>query len=637
MNAARSVYVEAFTDGLKLDPDLTVAQWANQYRVLSQKGAAEPGPYRIERTPYLLEIAQNLSPRSPFQRIIFMKSAQVGASELGFSWIGYVMDITKGPMLMVQPTTELAEKISKQRIATMIDETPRLRSIVGPEKAKTTGQTILLKEWPGGILSIVGANSGAGLRSMPARWIFFDEADAAPQDVGGNSEGTAGEGDPLSLAEKRAQTYKARKKIFVVSTPLVKETSRIEREYLAGDQRRYFVPCPLCGVEQILEWAQIHYEDNDPQTARYKCKHCEGLIEERHKHSMLTAGAWVPTVQGDGITISYHISALYSPWMTWTEVVADFLKSKNDPSLLKTFCNTVLGESWSDEKSSKLGAEDLKARVEFYPAGVAPADVLVCSAGVDVQDNRFAISVYGYGVDEEAWLISHQEIFGDPAKPEIWKQLDIVLSKDIPHAGGGSIKVDTACIDSGGHYTHEVYQFTRDKRAKKYLAIKGQSQKGKPAIGKPSLVDVNYRGQTLKSGAQVYPVGSDTVKSLLYGRLKLNEPGPGFVHFHADAGDDFFDQLTAEKQTTRYVKGKPVREWVLRKSGLRNEALDCAVYAYAALQNILNRYDKKTVWAQLQKKRAVKPVATANNDRTGQNKATRTNMKPTRKGFVKNW
>jgi len=621
--------------GLRPDEDLGVGQWSNKHRVLSQKGAAEPGPYRIERTPYLAEIAECLSPRSPIQRVVFMKSAQVGASELGFNWIGFIMHASPGPSMMVQPTTELAEKVSKQRISSMIEETSILRELIGPEKSRTSGQTVLLKEFPGGVLSIVGANSPVGLRSMPVRFLFCDEVDAYPHDVGG-------EGDPVALAEKRTTTF-ARRKVFLNSTPTVKDTSRIEIEFNNSDQRRYFVPCPHCGAMQWLKFKQLTWVNDDPSTVLYKCEHCQEFIAERFKTEMLAQGAWQPTAQSDGKTAGFHISALYSPvgWKSWAEIVDEFLKSKGDAPKLKTFVNTILGETWEEEYAAKIGAGALQERAEEYPMGYAPAGVLIIVGGLDVQDNRVAISRYGYGKDEESWLISHQEIFGDVSRladpnSEIHKQVLDVLSTPVPHEIAEPMPMSIAGLDSGGHFTHEVYQFTRMYKHKRFLAVKGSSLKGKPAIGKPSKVDVNWKGQTLKSGAEVHMVGTDTIKAVIYGRLKHNEPGPGYIHFPSDAAPDFYQQLTSEKQVTRYVKGFPVREWT-KKAGDRNEALDCAVYAYAVLQNYLNMYNRKTVWSQLEKRLVLKTEAPKTEDKTGQNKPKQATIRPVRRNFVKSW
>jgi phage terminase large subunit GpA-like protein len=597
------LYRQAFIAGLTPDPDYTVSEWADNYRMLSQKASAEPGHWRTERTPYLKEIMDELSPSSPMEQVVFMAGAQVGKSETGNNWLGYVVDYAPGPMMLVQPTVDTAKRFSKQRLAPMFEETPRLKERIADPRSRDSGNTQLVKEFQGGVLVITGANSAVGLRSMPVRYLFLDEIDGFPVDVDG-------EGDPVILAIRRTTTF-ARRKVFMCSTPTVKDISRIEREFNSSDQRRYFVPCPHCGHMQWLRWAQIKWDEGRPETAAYACEDCGTLIEERHKTDMLAKGEWRPTAEGNGRTAGFHLSSLYSPlgWKSWRSIVEEFLAAKNDAPLLKGWVNTVLGETWEEEYSAKVGVDALQARAEFYDPKVLPARVLAVTAGVDVQDNRLAVSLYGWGRDEECWTVAHQEIFGDPARPEVWAQLKNMLETPIDHEIAEPLTVMAACIDSGGHHTHDVYAFAREHRTRHWYAIKGQSQRSKPAISKPTRVDLNWKGRVLKSSAEVWPVGVDTIKSVIYARLKHNEPGAGYIHFHAELSTEFFEQLTAEKQVTKYVKGFPVREWV-KKSGARNEALDTAVYAYAALQSLYMRYNRRTIWDQLERALQLKDVKT---------------------------
>lgn len=594
------IYRKAFLDGLTPDPDYDVAAWSDEHIMLSQKASAEPGRYRTDRTPFLREIMSCLSHNSPVQRVVFMKSAQIGGSQMALNWLGYIMHMAPGPVMIVTGTVELAERFSKQRIQPLIDETPVLRDLVQPARSRDSGNTMLTKEFRAGIAIITGANSPASLRSMPIRYAMLDEIDSYPMDAGD-------EGDPVALAERRTTTF-ARRKVFLISTPTTKDTSRVEREFLKSDQRRYFVPCPACNHAQYLKWANVKWEDEDPKTARYKCENCGGLIEEKHKTSMMRAGKWIPTAPGDGVTVGFHINALYSPWISWAEIAREFLESKADAPKLKTFVNTMLGETWEEEYSAKVGAEGLRARAELYEPNAVPEKAFALTAGVDVQDNRLAISIYGWGREEEGWLVSHQEIHGDPGRPEIWKQLDNVLFSTYRHESGGELRISVAALDSGGHFTSEVYGYVRERRSHPHtrvIAIKGQSQRGKPPIGKPVKVDINFRGQTLKHGAELYPVGSDTIKSTIYGRFKHNEPGPGYIHFHAAVTENFWQEITCEKQIVRYHKGFPVREWV-KKDGQRNEALDCIVYAYAALHWLYTRFNRATIWDQLERRLGMK-------------------------------
>lgn len=587
------IYATAFLAGLTPDADYSVSEWADAHRMLSQKSSAEPGRWRTDRTPYLREIMDTLSPHSPVQRVVFMAGAQVGKTETGNNWLGYIVDMAPGPVMLVQPTVDMAKRLSKQRIAPMIDETPRLRAKVADSRSRDSGNTMFTKEFPGGFMLITGANSATGLRSMPVRYLFADEISAWPHDLDG-------EGSPLSLAERRTTTF-ARRKVFLCSTPTIKDACSIEREYLASDQRKYHVPCPHCGEMQPLAWKQVRWEHDDPVTAHYVCAASGCVIEEHHKTEMLLAGEWRATAPGNGRTAGYHLSSLYSPlgWKSWSEIVAEFLRAKGDPPLLKTWVNTILAETWEDEIAAKIGAGDLKDRVEFYPLAKAPAGVLAITAGIDTQDNRLAVHLIGWGRDEESWVLDFQEIHGDPAKPEVWAQLRDLLQRPVEHELFEPLPIMSACIDSGGHHTHAVYAFAREHKASNVFAVKGQSQRNKPIIARPTKVDLNIKGRTVKKGAEVWPVGTDTAKSVIYSRLKLNEPGAGYTHFPADLPPDYFEQLTAERLVTRYVRGFPVREWQ-KKSGARNEALDTFVYGLAAMQLLYTRFNRRSIWEQLE-------------------------------------
>ena len=291
--------LRAWGEGLAPDPELTVSEWADRHRVLSSRASAEPGRYRTDRTPAMRAVMDALSPSHPAERIVFMKAAQVGATEAGNNWIGYVIDQVPGPMLAVQPTVELAKRNSRQRIDPLIEESLRLRERVQPARARDAGNTVLSKEFRGGILILTGANSAVGLRSIPARYLFLDEIDAYPPSADQ-------EGDPVALAEARSLTFAHRRKVFLVSTPTLKGLSRIEQAYERSDQRRYFVPCPHCGHRQWLRFERLRWEPERPETAHYLCEGCEAPIEERHKTTMFAAGEWRPTAEArDASTIGF--------------------------------------------------------------------------------------------------------------------------------------------------------------------------------------------------------------------------------------------------------------------------------------------------------------------------------------------
>ena len=602
MRDGGQIYRQSFLEGLRPDLDLTVSQWSDMYRMLSSKASAEPGPWRTDRTPYLKEIMDCMSANNTTQKVVFMAGAQLGKTEAINNVVGYMIAQAPGPALFVQPTIEMAKRLSKQRLESLINETPCLAERIGPARSRDSGNTMFSKEYPGGILLLTGANSATGLRSAPCRWVLLDEVDAFPSDVDG-------EGDPCALAERRASTF-SRRKIILTSTPTVKDMSRIETEYLASDQRRFFVPCPHCDHKQWLQWKNLQWRDGDPKTTAYVCESCGAHIPEHFKSEMLRKGEWRATATSeDPRTVGFHLSSLYSPlgWKSWEEIVIEFLRSKNDAPLLKTFVNTILGETWEEEVGAKLGADGLAERAEFYPASEIPRGASIVTAGVDVQDNRVAVGIYAWGGGEECWLISHGEVYGDPAGSKLWEQVDDLVLRDYPVEGGGTTRISAIGIDSGGHYTSEVYTYARSRRGDGVFALKGQSVRNKPPIGKPSKVDISYKGKVLKNSAEVFPVGTDTIKATLFGRLKHNEPGPGYIHFHAEAGHDYFKQLTAERQVVRYVKGFAIREWK-KKAGDRNEALDCFVYSFAALNFLYMRYNRATIFEQFSRKLGSVPV-----------------------------
>ena len=412
----------AWRDGLTPDPLLTVSEWADRYRVLSQRASSEPGRWRTERTPYLKEIMDCLSPVSPFQRVVFMKGAQVGATESGNCWIGYVIHQAPGPMMAVAPTVELAKRNSKQRLDPLIEESEVLRERVRERRSRDSGNTVLSKEFPGGVLILTGANSAVGLRSMPARYLFLDEVDGYPGDV-------EGEGDPILLAERRSATFQ-RRKILLVSTPKTKGLSRIEREYGQSDQRRYFVPCPHCHEQQTLELQNLRWPEGQPREAEYACAGCGNLIGERHKTWMLERGEWRPAAQGDGRTAGFHLSSLYSPvgWFSWADAAEMYEQARKAPDLMKGFVNTVLGLPFEEEAEAPEW-QRLYERRETYRIGMVPAAGLFLSAGVDVQKDRLEVEIVAWGRGKESWSVDYRVIEGDTARAEVWAKLDALLDR----------------------------------------------------------------------------------------------------------------------------------------------------------------------------------------------------------------
>ena len=591
MNNAIKLRNKAFL-AFKPPKKMTLSEWADSYAYLSSESSAEGG--RWHTLPYQKGIMDAVTDPK-IEQITVMKSARVGYSKILNHVAAFHIHQDPCPIMIVQPTIEDAQGYSKEEIAPMLRDTPVLKGLVSEAKAKDGANTILQKQFPGGSLSLVGANSPRGFRRVSRRVVLFDEIDGYPA-----SAGT--EGDQIKLGIRRTEYYWNRK-IVAGSTPTVKDFSRVERMFQQGDQRRYFVPCPDCEHMQYLKWANIRWINNDPDTASYACEGCGVLIPHSKKRWMVERGEWRPTAPGNGKHVSFHVWAAYSysPNATWPNLVEEFLDAKNDAEQLKTFVNTVLGETWEDEYASKVGADALseRAATEEYQQGIAPADCLLLTIGCDVQDDRLSLSVWGWGREEQGWLIDRVVIYGDPSRPDVWKQLDEILQAPYEGEGDRKLKVMVTAIDSGGHHTAEVYQYARERQGMGVIAIKGMAQKNKPPIGKASKVDLNAKGRTLKKGAQVFPVGSDTVKSLLFGRLKHNDPGPGYLHFYPTVGTEYFQELTAEKQVMRFKNGFPERIWV-KKSSARNEALDELVYAYAALNRVYQIRDRRTLWDQIE-------------------------------------
>lgn len=594
---AAALVTSVFAEFMRPPADLTVSEWADAERMLSGKASSEPGPWRTARTPYLRAIMDDLSARSRVQEVVVMFAAQLGKSESGMNWVGYIIDQEPGPLMLVQPTTDMAKRFSRQRVTPMLEETPALRRKVKENRSRDDANTTLMKDFTGGVLVISGANSAASLRSMPVRYLFLDEIDAYPLDVDG-------EGDPVALAEKRTSTF-GRRKVLKVSTPTTKDFSRIEAAYLASDRRRYLVECPQCGERQPLAWGADKDHgikwDKDAEGApilssvHYVCAVTGCCIEEHHKPALLAGGRWEAGAESSrpGRLTGYHLNALYAPlgWVGWGDLVqqwheAQLAAKSGDVSKLKTFVNTALAETW-EEQGDKVAHHELARRAEDFPLGSVPVGGMLLTQGVDVQGDRIERRVWGYGRGQESWLVDREIIYGDPAIEEgqpgsVWTVLTERLRTPLSHAAGGALVIAATAIDSGGHHTQQVYAYARAHASLNVLAVKGASIRGKAALGKPSDIEVTWRGQKIARGVKLWPVGTDTVKSLIYGRLRVDVAGPGYIHLPAAlVQTDEFEQLTAERLVTRYVKGHPRMEWV-KPNGRRNESLDCAVYAYAA-------------------------------------------------------
>jgi phage terminase large subunit GpA-like protein len=550
-------------------PNLKISDWADAYRKLSPESSAEAGSWRTDRAPYQREIMDAFNDPD-IQRIVFMKSAQVGATEILLNVIGYYIDQDPSPMLVMQPTLQMGQAFSKDRLSTMIRDSEKIRNCVKDPRSRDSGNTVLSKKFAGGNLNIVGSNSASGLASRPIRIVLADEVDRYEASAGS-------EGDPISLATKRTTTF-WNKKIYLCSTPTVKGLSRIETAFEESDKRYYHVPCPECNVKQVLKWKNVVWDENKPETAAYACNECGTIINESKKQWMLKHGEWIAS-ESKSDTAGFHISELYSVWSTWADMAKSFLEAKKQPEMLKTWINTALGESW-EEQGETIEHEELLERRLNYDSETIPEDVLVLTAGVDTQKDRLELQMVGWGANYESWVIEYKIFWGDPNSTNVWQELDNYLKKRFKTESGRVLTISCTCIDSGGHHTNQVYQFTKPRQGRRVFAVKGLSTAGKPIANRPTFVG--------KNKAVLYGVGSDSAKEAIFARLS-SEPEYTTLHFCSDLDEEYFKQLTAEKRVTKFVRGKKSLIW--KQIRPRNEALDTLVYNFAAIYILNPNYD----------------------------------------------
>lgn len=564
----------------------TVSEWADANRVLVSESSAEPGAWRTDRAPYQREIMDSFTQPGIWQ-IVIMASAQVGKSEIELNMMGCAIDNDPGPMLYIQPTDKVAEDYSKRRIAPMIQACPTLREKVFKARSRDAANTINMKTFPGGSLAIIGANSPADLSSKPVRYIFMDETDRFPA-----SAGT--EGDPQELAERRTETFRHNRKIVKTSTPTIKGKSKIETDYMNGTQEEWHTECPHCHTYNYIRFADIHFEKEDyvndggdedyhVKVVTWRCPTCKRDIGE-YECKRLPA-KWVqknPKAIQNGIR-SFRLNAFMSPWSDWKDIVWKFLKAHKDTEKLKTFYNTILGESWEVHTNSGLD-ETLYKRREHYDAEV-PTGVLLLTMGMDTQDNRLEYEVVGWDRNGQSWGISRGVIPGRADAPGVWEEVDALLDREWRLANGMKMKILATFIDSGGHFTTAIYKACAKRASKRIWPIKGEKGEGKPEC-RPMK-----RGQG--EGAK-FMLGVDAGKEGIMYEAAVEEPGPNYMHFPIDyrAGYDmeYFKGLISERMEIHRRGGQGVIVW--EQFYERNEPLDCRNYARMAYRYFHWRFDE---------------------------------------------
>jgi phage terminase large subunit GpA-like protein len=580
-------------DVIRPPPKITISEWAEKNRVVSSEETSAPGDWHSDRVPYTVGIMDAISDPK-VELVVLMCAAQMGKTNAGIlNPIGYYITYDPCPIMVVQPTIAMGQTFSGKRLAPMIRDTLCLRKKLAPEKSRSSNNKILEKSFPGGYIVIAGANSVPSLVSRPIRVVLFDEVDLSPDNL-------AGQGDPVKLAFIRTNAFPNRK-IVLASTPLIKGRSKIEAAYNASSRERWTHICPKCG-----EWSQFNWDRLDFVSMKMRCPFCEESFTRTEWEA--GGGKWVAE-DPDHPVKGFHVNALDSI-RSWEELVTEWIEAvrlseKGNHSKLITFINANLAKTW-EQKGESIESHALEKRREVYNAEL-PDGVCVLTMGIDVQDNRLAYEVVGWGLGHESWGIEYAELFGDPRQPEVWKGIDILLAKAWSYANGNRLQIIRTAVDIGGHRTNQVYAYCKARQTRGVYPVKGQGGDRLP-LTRPS-------SQRREEG--LFMVGVDGIKSDLMSWLRVGQPGDGYCHFPKDKDDvavngydvSYFEMLTAEKKVAIQNKrtGQTKYEWH-KTPGTRNEALDCRVYARAAL-NILSRHEDQL----LEREYLKAPWATAAN------------------------
>lgn len=563
--------LEAASRGFRPRKPLSIALWAARYRRLSGKAAAEPGPWRNERIPFLAGVMDALDDSHPAPLVVFVKSSQVGGSECGLNWVGWSIQMKPASMLALFPSEKVGRKWVRTRLNSMLATTPELRVLVPLGRRSDQGNTLQEKHFTEGVLYTGSANIPDDVASISVPRILLDEVDRMPLQLDG-------EGDPIELAKRRAATFPGRTKIFEISTPTIEETSRIWADWLTSTRDRFFVPCPHCLTMQWLTFDNLQWADGKPEQAQYMCEECAALFPERHKTDMLGAGEWrAENPELEEFVKGFHVNALYTPiglGDSWVDHARAWERARGTPAKVQVYYNTRRGEVVKSTKV-KLEWEAVAQRREPYKLRTIPPGILLLTAGADIQGDRIEAGIIGWGRGERAAVIDYTTFYGDPTRPEVWQALDDWHAKEILNARGVRMRIQALAVDSG-NWQHEVINWTRSRKGRGIFATKGSQIRTRQPIGKPTLVDVNYRGNVQKRGAEQYQVGVSVIKTTLYARLQADAeatPATRHLRFSEELTDEYFRQLCAERFD-------PKEGW--QKHYGRNEGLDVTVLAIAA-------------------------------------------------------
>lgn len=595
MKTARELWQYISKNGLKPLPKTSVSQWADNYRMLSSGISAEPGKWKTSRAPYQKDI-MNAFTEPGIHRVVVKSSSQIGKSDMMNNVIGRFAHLDPCAIMMIQPTIDMAQDYSKTRIAPMIRDTKVLNNLFYDVKSRDANNTILSKVFPGGRLIMCGANSPAGLASRPIRILLADEVDRFP-----DSAGT--EGDPVDLAAKRMTTF-WNSCMGLFSTPTNEGSSRIDEEYLAGTQEEWQHKCPNCGEYHLLRHIDMTVDYKEIKTpsgkktvivndVKWRCPHCGFSFSEKEmkqtpqKYISRNADALKNGIR------SFFVNGFTSPWMTWSKIMREWLEAKGDPEREKVIMNTVFGESYK-QKGAFEDEQIFLRRRESYGAEL-PNGVLLLTAAIDTQDNRLEYEVVGWGKEEECWGIRKGIVLGAPNQDRTWKEIDNILDKTYHFADGKGLKVVRTFIDSGGHYTSDVYNYCQKNFHKQRFAIKGRGGPGIPLIYKIAKAN--------NAKAPLILLGVDDGKQQIMDRLSIDSPGPLYFHFPQDEGikelsdrgyDDLYFKGIISEHKKVYKRNGVLREvWETTKN-VRNEPLDLRNYNLACMKSL------KPDWVKLE-------------------------------------
>lgn len=573
---------------IKPKPRITGSQWADQFRYMSPESCnkarlGEP-KWSHDGFEYVIEF-ENAFTNPEVREITIMKSGQTGFTEAMLNCVGYVIDQAPGPMLILYPTETNAKRFSKRKLQPMLRDTPVLHGKISDPDKKDGNNSTLELTFPGGFASLVSAKSVNNLSMQSIMYLLIDEKDRIDRTAGN-------EGDTIEIVVKRLQGFREVSKQINISTPTIKGSSRIEADYERSNKQKLFLPCTECGKYQTLKFEnlkgwRIDKNNYKPELTYYECEHCHAHLTERDKYIMLPEGKWIADKPEIINHSGFIINELYSTISTWEDVIRQWLKSKDNPFTLQTFINMVLGQTWEDAEAD-IPDNVLMARREEYTKEKLPEGICYLTAAGDVQKDRIEIGVKGWGVGEESWLIDYQVFNGDPEMPyntnenNLYYRIEQYLDSRFMHESGIYLKINAAGIDTG-YATTSVQRFIKlmNKRGKHWIfALQGdKGQAGAPIINRGTINN--------KLRVRQFGVGTATAKNIIHSRLMVDEYGPGYMHFPATVDEEYFKQLTAERQITKYEKGVAVgKKWIKVRS--RNETLDVEVYNLAALyfQNV---------------------------------------------------